>query len=105
MTGVTINKEPKVAEPKETLSEIATREIEKAGKKMSRAERKATKRVKIMKAKVEPEVARPEATEVVKPKTSREEMLRKAKALGLFRYNKSERQYEIIVPIHDFMKL
>ena len=98
MTGITINKEPKVEKPEETLSEIATREIKKVSKGAKR------KRVKVIKSTAKSEV-KPETKLEVKPKTSREEMLRKAKILGLFEYNKSERQYEIIVSIHDYRKL
>ena len=97
--GVTINKEPKAMKPKEALSKIAEREIEKASKKTSRGARRAAKRAKATKEKVV------ERLGVAKTKTSREEMLRKAKILGLFQYNKSERQYEIIVPIHDYRLL
>lgn len=72
-------------------------------KQLTRAE-KRTKRRATRELVEKPVVAKPVVKPVVK-KLTPERVLKEAKVLGLFKFNKKFSRYEILIPTHDYRKL
>jgi len=83
-------------------AKTTTRKVSKV-----QAEVKAVKKARRLAQK---DTGEKEVKEEVKPIIMRrfispEKLLKEAKRLGLFKHNKKYRQYEIIVPVHEYREL